>query len=407
MPSVEQTKLNKGALVALLFIVLIVGELFLPIPWWAKAVIALALVAVFLYLRRGYLYFYRAAVLLQKENSPKVWNLMKKALKAKIDDERKVLICSAFIQQGDAQFGIETLEHLIETCKDKSRRATAIVTLSMGYWRIGQLDEAIKLLQNLKDTGYNDENLEINLETYLLEKGDLKEAKKLINQWRKNGTESNGLLDNRGWYYIQTGSWEKASEVFDELINERQAKFPEAYVHGAQVSIHQGKIDDALDRLGWALSKRFTKTCSMTKEYIQALINGLENHSTRDAFAKAIDNHAREVALGLEFLGFELSSLEFSSQLSSIQTESPIQPIKTDAFENTKPYENCFSESCNEEDDDREPNTDLTDEDLYYENDEETEEDSYGDEGFLDTSVDDDDREPNTELTEEDEKITE
>ena len=89
MPNVQQTRLNKGALIALLFIMLTIGACFLPIPWWAKAVIAVVLVGVFLFIRRGYIYFYRAAVTLQKENTPKVWNLMKKALAAHVDDERK------------------------------------------------------------------------------------------------------------------------------------------------------------------------------------------------------------------------------------------------------------------------------------------------------------------------------
>ena len=401
MPSVQQTKLNKGALVALLFIMLTIGACFLPIPWWAKAIIAVVLVSTFLFIRRGYIYFYRAAVLLQKENSPKVWALMKKALAAHVDDERKTLICSAFIQQGDARYGVEVLEGLVRTCKDEQRRAMATVTLSMGYWRLGDLDKAIEILQNLRATGYNDDNLEINLETYLLEKGDLKEAKKLITQSRKGGAETNGLLDNRGWYYMQKGEWDKAAVVFDELIDERRAKFPEAYVHGAQVCIHNGKVDDAIDRLGWALSKRFTQTCAVTKEYIQALLAGLENPSTRDAFAKAMDANPREVSLGRTFPGFELSQQEPSLQTDTTQDAAGDTPSDMDDAPSV-----CMDTDV-DADDDREPNTDLTDDDLDYDG--ADDEDSYdqGDDDFIDTSVDDDDREPNTDLTEEDEKITE
>ncbi len=409
MPNVQQTRLNKGALLALLFIMLTIGACFLPIPWWAKALIAVVLVGTFLFIRRGYIYFYRAAVTLQKENTPKVWNLMKKALAAHVDDERKILICSAFIQQGDAQFGVDTLERLIPVCKEESRRAMATVTLSMGYWRLGDLDKAIEILQNLRATGYNDDNLEINLETYLLENGDLKEAKKLIVQSRKSGAESNGLLDNRGWYYIQMGEWDKAADIFDELIDDRHAKFPEAYVHGAQVCIHKGRIDDAIDRLGWALSKRFTNTCAVTKEYVQTLIIGLENRATRDAFARAMDDNVREVSLGREFPGFE-QALEAGS--------SNDMACKEDAFSNE------VSAGSNDEvctvsntdvldDDEREPNTDLTEEDLEYDGSYDLDDVDGSDEDGLnddvpDTSIDDDDdREPNTDLTEEDEKITE
>lgn len=402
MPNVKQTRLNKGALIALLFIMLTIGACFLPIPWWAKAAIAVVLVGTFLFIRRGYIYFYRAAVTLQKENTPKVWNLMKKALAAHVDDERKILICSAFIQQGDAQFGVDTLERLIPVCKEESRRAMATVTLSMGYWRLGKLDKAIEILQDLRATGYNDDNLEINLETYLLEKGDLKEAKKLIVQSRKSGAESNGLLDNRGWYYIQMGEWDKAADIFDELIDDRHAKFPEAYVHGAQVCIRKGRIDDAVDRLGWALSKRFTNTCAVTKEYVQSLIAGLENPATRDAFARAMDENVREVSLGREFPGFEMAMQvpSFNDEICRKGPSSNEIGVSYDGDSDTVTKTDVL------DDDDREPNTDLTDEDFEYG--ESCDADDSDEDDVPDTSIDDDDdREPNTDLTEEDEKITE
>lgn len=402
MPNVQQTRLNKGALIALLFIMLTIGVCFLPIPWWAKAAIAVVLVGTFLFIRRGYIYFYRAAVTLQKENTPKVWNLMKKALAAHVDDERKILICSAFIQQGDAQFGVDTLERLIPVCKEAPRRAMATVTLSMGYWRLGKLDKAIEILQDLRASGYNDDNLEINLETYLLEKGDLKEAKKLIVQSRKSGAESNGLLDNRGWYYIQMGEWDKAADIFDELIDDRHAKFPEAYVHGAQVCIRKGRIDDAVDRLGWALSKRFTNTCAVTKEYVQSLIAGLENPATRDAFARAMDENVREVSLGREFPGFEMAMQvpSFNDEICRKGPSSNEIGVSYDGDSDTVPKTDVL------DDDDREPNTDLTDEDFEYG--ESCDADDSDEDDAPDTSIDDDDdREPNTDLTEEDEKITE
>ncbi len=409
MPNVQQTRLNKGALIALLFIMLTIGACFLPIPWWAKAVIAVVLVGTFLFIRRGYIYFYRAAVTLQKENTPRVWNLMKKAIAAHVDDERKILICSAFIQQGDAQFGVDTLEKLIPVCKEESRRAMATVTLSMGYWRLGDLDKAIEILQDLRATGYNDDNLEINLETYLLEKGDLKEAKKLIVQSRKNGVESNGLLDNRGWYYIQMGEWDKAADIFDELIDDRHAKFPEAYVHGAQVCIHKGRIDDAIDRLGWALSKRFTNTCAVTKEYVQTLIIGLENNATKKAFARAMDENVREVSLGREFPGIEMATQEPSEHVPSsagLEVPPSTDPCRHDDVELDAGGASINTDIL--EDDEREPNTDLAEDDFEYDQSYGSDDADFSDEDdVLDTSVDDDDREPNTDLTEEDEKITE
>lgn len=404
MPNVTKTKLNKGALIALLFFLLIGCAWLLPIAWYFKAIISVLLVCIFLFIRRGYIIFYKAAVKLKKENSPEVWKMMKKALAAHVDEERTVLISTAFIQQDDVDYGVTTLENFIPTCKDAHWRGQAIIALSMGYWKKGQLDRAIDMLQNLRESGYVDGNLQINLETYLLEKGDLKEAKKLITESRKMGGESNGLLDNRGLYYILTGDWNKASEVYDELIDERNAKFPEAYIHGAQVKIHQKKLSEAIDRVGWSLSKRFTNTCTISKEYAERLLEGLENEDTSTSFAAAMEANVNAVALGRPFPGFELTDENVKVEPS----EDKVQAVeKEDEKEEVRKI-------GIEEDDDREPNTEITEDDLADLNtdeddlqelsDEDWEEDDDLSDTDLNTDVTDDDREPNTDLNEDDEE---
>ncbi len=397
MPNVTKTKFNRGALIALLFFLLIGCACLLPIKWYFKVVISIFLICLFLYIRRGFIIFYRAAVKLKKENTPEVWKMMKKALSAHVDEERTVLIGTAFIQQDDVDFGVNTLESFIPKCKDEHWRGQAIIALSMGYWKKGQLDKAIEMLQGLRENGYVDGNLQINLETYLLEKGDLKEAKKLITESRKMGSESNGLLDNRGLYYLLTGDWNKAAEVYDELINERNARFPEAYIHGAQVKIHEKKLSQAIDRIGWALSKRFTNTCTISKDYAEQLLNGLENSADPTAFANAMDSHVREVSLGMPFPG-----LKFDSE-HELVTEK-VKEVKNIGLEDIK------SEEI-EEDEEREPNTDITDDDLADLNTDEDLLENLSDEDEddedllstdLNTDVTDDDREPNTDLTEDD-----
>ena len=417
MPNVTKTKLNKGALIALLFFLLIGCTCLLPIEWYFKVAISLVLVGLFLFLRRGFLIFYRAAVKLQKENTPQIWKMMKQALKAHVDEERTVLICTAFIQQDDVDFGVNTLEAFIEKCKDSHWRGQAIIALSMGYWKQGKLDKAIEILQHLRATGYMDGNLQINLETYLLEKGDLKEAKKLITESRKMGAESNGLLDNRGLYYLLSGDWTKAASVYDELINERHAKFPEAYIHGAQVKIHEKKLSEAIDRLGWALSKRFTNTCTISKEYAQGLLDNLEDASTCKAFASAMEANVKEIALGKPFPGFEVVGCPVADSPASEQVplqelgkepeqESTVEDLASQISEPDNIEPDNDEQEINiglDEDDDREPNTDLTDEDLVdFCTDEEDDTLEY-DEDLPNTDVDDDDREPNTDLNEDDE----
>lgn len=410
MPNVQQKKMSKGSLVALAFVAAMIIVAFLKINTWIKVGIDAALVLLFLFVRRGYMYFYRAFVLLKKESSPTVWATMEKALKAGVDAERQVMIGSAYIQRGDAKRGVEILEKVMSNPKAGNFANTATITCSMGYWRIGEQDKAIKVLEDLRETGFRDDNLSVNLETYLLERRELKKAKAAIDDGRKNNTESNGLMDNRGWYYIQTGNWKKAKEVYDELIDDRNAKFPEAYLHGAQVSIHEGDISQAIDRLGWGTSKRFVSTCMITKEYLEKLLLGLENPKTREAFAKAMEESYIDVSLGKTFPGFE-NACEFDENEADVikPQEKPVSamPASPMAQKSDKAMEITASDADADintdiDDDDREPNTDLDDDDaelaakLGYD-------DSADSEEVPDTGLDDDDdREPNTDLDEND-----
>ena len=410
MPNVQQKKMSTGALVALAFVAAMIIVAFLKINTWIKVGIDAALVLLFLFVRRGYMYFYRAFVLLKKESSPTVWATMEKALKAGVDAERQVMIGSAYIQRGDAKRGVEVLEKVMSNPKAGTFANTATITCSMGYWRLGEQEKAIKVLEDLKETGFRDDNLSVNLETYLLERQELKKAKAAIDEGRKNDTESNGLMDNRGWYYIQTGNWKKAKEVYDELIDDRNAKFPEAYLHGAQVSIHEGDISQAIDRLGWGTSKRFVSTCMITKDYLEKLLLGLENPKTREAFAKAMEESFINVSLGKTFPGFE-NACEFDESDADVikPQEKPVSasPASSMAQKSNKAIEITASDADADintdiDDDDREPNTDLDDDDaelavkLGYD-------DAADSEEVPDTGLDDDDdREPNTDLDEND-----
>ena len=407
MPNVSQKKFNKGALIALAFIAAMVLVMVSPIEqMWVKIAIDVALILIYLFLRRGYIYYYRAAVAYRKRDWAKIFPLMEKALKAGVDFERQLSIGSLYIQSSDdAERGVQILEAVIRNPKAGDFAKRAMITCSMGYWRLGRQDDAIDILQTLRDDGFRDDNLSINLETYLLEKGELKKAKEAITENRRDNTENNGLMDNRGWYCIQMGQWQKAREIYDELVDERNAKFPEAYLHAAQVSVHYNDMEQAVDRLGWGLSKQFNKTCLTTKDYVEKLMLGLGNPATREAFAKAMEENHVAVSNAKTFPGLEKAvPYDESSEGAMKPKDKPkYKPMaKTTSSGSKETSKEDESLHTDVDDDDREPNTDLDESDVvlakklgYYEADVE--------EQSPHTAVDDDDdREPNTDLGDDD-----
>ena len=403
MPNTKK-KTNTSALIALAFAAAMIGVFLLKMDLWLKIAIDVLLILLFLYIRRGYIFFYRGAVAMNKGPAEKIWPNFEKALKAGVDNERQVMIGSAYIQRGDATKGVEILEKVIANPKAKDFINTATITCSMGYWRLGNMDKAIEVLEDLQTTGYTDDNLSVNLESYLLEKKDLKGAKKAIDKGRPEKTETNGLMDNRGWYYIQKGEWDKAKEVYDELIDDRNAKFPEAYLHGAQVSIHENNVEQAIDRLGWGVGKKFFGTCMFTKDYLEKLLLGLQNPKTREAFAKAMEENHVDISIGKPFAALDTVEafdendadvIRPKEKPSYSRTAPAIAPRADKAEEKTADKEESIDTEI--DDDEREPNTDLDEEDaalaveLGYD-------DSTVEEETPDTDLDDDEREPNTDV---------
>lgn len=408
MPDVQKKKLNTGAILALIILGAIILISFLKISIWIKLAIDALLILTFIFVRRGYILLSIGAMNFKKGNLDKAFSSLEKALKAGLDPERRNMVGSAYIQQGDAARGVQILEGVKADPKAGEHANVATVTCSMGYWRLGEKDKAISSLEELRATGYKNDNLSINLETYLLEMGEMKKAKDLITENRKEGTENNGLLDNRGWYYILSGNWKKAKEVFDELIDERNAKFPEAYLHGAQVSIHNGDIKQAIDRMGWGTARKFTLTCMSTREYFDRILMGLENPATRESFAAAMDKAYREVSCSRPFAGYE-TAVEFDKDDPDVIMPDR-KPVSTERKTETEAHNTFDSDefgiagsdqdiNTDVDDDDREPNTDLDDSDIAIAAVYGAAEDE-ADEQAPDTSVsdDDDDREPNTDL---------
>ena len=408
MPNKKKT--NTSALMALAFAAAMVGVFLLKINIWVKVGIDVLLILLFLYIRRGYIFFYRGAVAINKGPAEKIWPNFEKALKAGVDTERQLMIGSAFVQRGDAARGLEILEKIIANPKAGDSAKTATVTSSMGYWRLGDMNKAIKVLEELQATGYTDDNLSVNLESYLLERKDLEGAKKAIDTGRPEKTETNGLMDNRGWYYIQSGEWDKAKEVYDELIDDRNAKVPEAYLHGAQVSIHENDIEQAIDRLGWGVGKKFFGTCMFTKEYLEKLLLGLQNPKTRESFAKAMEENHVDISIGKPFAALDTVEEYDENDADVIRPKEkpsysrtvPAIASKADKTEENTAADEEDGIDTDLDDDEREPNTDLDEEDaalaveLGYDDSSEAEETPYTD---LD---DDDEREPNTDVDDED-----
>ena len=329
----------------------------LSIPTYSKILLLALYILGIIYLKRSIFYYVKANRKVTSENQQdwdQAWPLYRKAIKAGLQKSFVVTSASMFLQRGDATEGTAILQKYLAESKGKDPNLDNIAKtmLSMAHWMDGDLEKAIQTVDQVDESGYRDKNLFINYTTYALERGDLAKAKALLDESAEMENSSPGIRDNRGWLYILQGKWEQADALFSDLV-EKNPRFPEPYVHYAQVLIHYGQAQAAIDMLRRAFKARFSNTSGMKQQHIQQLLDKLEAPDTRLKTAKEIDADPVNVASGRMPKPLEGT---FAAQTSEILEGFAVRPSKPVTQKKRK----------QEDDEERLPNTDLTEADLQY-----------------------------------------
>ena len=344
---------NFGLWMSLLVTVIIFT---LKIPTYSKILLLAIFILGLLYLRRSIYYYVKANRAITSEDSQeweKAWPFYRKAIKAGLQKSYVVTAASMFLQRGDASEGKAILQDYLGASdgKDANLDNIAKTMISMAYWMDGDLQKALETVRQVYESGYRDKNLFINYTTYALESGNLAKAEALIDEAGEMGKTSPGIRDNRGWLYLLQGKWEQADVLFAELVG-KKPKFPEPYVHYAQVLIHYGEVKEAIDMLKNALQSRFSNTSGMKQEHIQRLLSLLEASETRFKTAKEIDADPVNVASG-----------RMPKPMTGTFAVHEGETLEGFAV---RPKKAAVSMVVEHEDEERLPNTDLTEEDLEY-----------------------------------------
>lgn len=292
-----------------IFLLAIIAVLLMPFDMVLRIIIATILLLLMLWTKRASLLFVRSArkILDGKGDAQKNWSNLAKAVRMGLGDQQLMTAASIYIQRGDWHEGARILdEYASKPFHAASRKAkkehenwitTAKTMRSMTYWMEGDLDGAIKLMDEVHKSGTKNANVFINYGTYLLEKGDLAKAKKIIAEAEDMEEHSNGLADNHGWYDIVQGDWDHAESLYAQVLA-KNPSFAEAYLHLAQIKIHRGKIQEAIDFLKKGSACRFTQTSGVKKEVVDQLLDLLENPDTRLQAATSIEQDRATVASG-------------------------------------------------------------------------------------------------------------
>ncbi len=338
---------NFGLWLSILITVVIVV---LKIPPLYKVALFALFIGALLYFRRGVFSYMKANKKVTSANEAdwsQAWPLYRKAIKAGIQKSFVITAASMFLQRGDREEGKAMLLDYLATTKgkDPSLDGVAKTMVSMAYWMEGDLAHALKLVDEVYQSGQRDKNLYINYTTYLIEDGQTERAQSLISEAKANGLHSPGIIDNQGWLFILAGEWELAEALFSDLVS-RGPRFAEPYVHFAQVLIHFGEVQEAIEQLKLACACTFSNTSAMSRKFVEELLDPLTDPQRRIAGAKAIDRDRASVASG-----------RLPSPIEGTYPASDEAVLTGFATRKAKRIEKVKSEE-------REPNLELTDEDL-------------------------------------------
>ncbi|HZJ88821.1 MAG TPA: tetratricopeptide repeat protein [Sphaerochaeta sp.] len=349
---------RKISLELIISIAVTVVIILLKIPGLLKATLLGIFIAGMLFVRRGVLWYVKANKKITSKNPEDweaAWPLYQRALRAGLKKGEHVTVASLYLQRGDRETGVTILNEYLAKSGGKSAEFDAIakMLLSMAHWMVGELDEAIAIVDACYQNGQRDRNLYINYSTYLICAGRLEEAKQFIEEAIANGFTTPGIEDNLGWYNLLLGNWAEAEEVLSELVS-RNPQFAEPYIHLAIVHLHYGEVAPALALLEQAMECSFTNVSMSKKDRIQTLYDRLKDPATRTLAAKEIEADRAAVARGE--LPKELNQ-GFASTDSDTLPGFATRPIAAVPLQKKK------ASAVRME---REPNTDLTEEDLRY-----------------------------------------
>lgn len=354
--------MSKNKITGLIGIVAMFFIASLPINTTAKIGLTILIFALVFYINRAFFYFMRGNKILMSKKQidfEKVWQLYEKAYKAKLPFKYRVTMGNILALRGDAEFAKEVLNSVIDNCKDQQLVNKAKVQKSMTLERLGDINGAIKILDELHKNGYKDRSLSINLSSYLIFIDKIEESKKILRDSKDLINSSTGLLDNKGWIYILENEWDKAAVLFKDVV-EREPKFPDPYIHYAQVKLHFGQKKEAINLLNTALEKTWSKVTFFNKEITTSIKDKLEQDTSND-YIYQLNNSSIEVSKGFEPKEIEKNLLE-----ELRKKEFTKEPIEIEEIEENQENDDQIEIEISEEDDSL-PNTDLTEDDLKWE----------------------------------------
>ena len=187
----------------------------------------------------------------------------------------KMMYAYLLLRQGLIVKSEKILKDVLNQKITQKDRINGILNLSLVSWKKGNLDEAIKLLQELYNENIRTTLIYQNLGYYLILKGDYSEALKFNLEAYEYSNDDASLLDNLAMNYYFAGDYSNALEIYDKLMI-MNTNFVTVYYYYAKTLIQLERYGQALESLKQALNCQFSFLSYIKKEDIEREIETIK-----------------------------------------------------------------------------------------------------------------------------------
>ncbi|MBR5218511.1 MAG: tetratricopeptide repeat protein [Clostridia bacterium] len=186
----------------------------------------------------------------------------------------KLLLGYTCLRCGELENARQHLNLCISLSKpDSANRYRVRNLLALVSWKEGDIDQAIESLQGILEGGYKNSLIYENLGIMYNLKGESQKALEFNLEAFDFNSDDHIILDNLAESYAMTGDYEKAEEIYKDLINrDPEPRFPEAYYNYGKTLMALGKKQEAIEMVEKSLTKTFSYLSIKSKEEIEALL---------------------------------------------------------------------------------------------------------------------------------------
>ncbi len=165
------------------------------------------------------------------------------------------------------------LEAAEEGDKDKRLKYNNVLNLAILNWKKGNVDEAIKLVEDIQEDYKNSIMYEILGYLYIA-KGDYEKALSFNKEAYDFNQDDHVIVDNLAQTYFFLGDYDKAQDLYEEVIE--YIKFPEAHYYYGLIKWEKGDLLGAFNALEEATRRKTSFLSIVNKAMIDDKFNELK-----------------------------------------------------------------------------------------------------------------------------------